>query len=76
MSKKDKTTIKELKNVEGMLALTYEHEVKSTKYSFRWDGPKIPKEEWQKMKRLFQKRAMYAYSHISSLYSTMRTITL
>lgn len=46
--------IRETKNVTGLLTLTYEHEVKSTKYTFDWKGPKIPREEWQKILAFFK----------------------
>lgn len=51
---KNTQTIKETKNVAGLLSLTFEHEVKSTKYTFDWAGPKLPREEWQKILAFFK----------------------
>lgn len=51
---KNTQTIKETKNVAGLLSLTFEHEVKSTKYTFDWAGPKLPRDEWQKILAFFK----------------------
>lgn len=53
MSKR-KATIKEVKNVTGLLSLSFEHEIKNTKYTFDWAGPKIPREEWHKILAFFK----------------------
>jgi hypothetical protein len=53
MSKNTKT-LTETKNISGLLRLTLEHEVKSTKYEFEWNGPKIPAEEWHKILAFFK----------------------
>lgn len=54
MSKQANKPVVEVKSVPGLLNLTLEHEVKSTKYTFRWEGPKISREEWQQVLAFFK----------------------
>lgn len=46
--------IKQTKGVSGLMTCTFEHEVKETTYTFKWEGPKISQEEWNKVLAFFK----------------------
>lgn len=48
------STLKQLKEVAGLFSCLMEHKVVKTTAQFKWEGPKIPPEEWHKMLAFFQ----------------------
>lgn len=48
------STIKQVKGVPGLMTCTLEHEVKSSKATFDWDGPVIPREVWHPVLAFFK----------------------
>jgi len=50
----NKTTVKQLKEVPGLMSCVLEHEVTKTKATIKWDGPKIHPEIWNQILAFFK----------------------
>ena len=48
-TKQTASTLKQLKEVSGLFTCLLEHQVIKTTAQTKWDGPKIPPEEWAKV---------------------------
>ncbi len=48
------TTVKQLKEVPGIISCVLEHEVTKTKATFKWEGPMIQPLVWQQMLAFFK----------------------
>lgn len=73
---KTKNEISEDRNVTGLLACTVKHEIKSSTASLRYEGPYLPKEEWQRILSFF--KWTYDTTHSESqvrLYVNMKLQT-
>ena len=55
MSKKNKdqkpSTMKQLKEKSGLFTCLMEHRIVATEAQFKWEGPVISQEEWDKIVR-------------------------
>ena len=48
------SVVKQEKHLDGLFTCMLEHQVVDTKTNFKWEGPKIPPEEWDQVLAFFQ----------------------